>query len=67
MSSTHDSTRCVELGDIGKRRHVYYVDEERRARAVSCCGISSVSVDEARELIRAGEPVTKGALGERVG
>ena len=56
----------LELGDINEPGIVYYVDEERRARGVLLWNQFG-RVDDARELIRAGEPVTKGALGERVG
>ena len=56
----------LELGDIDEQGIVYYVDEERRARGVLLWNQFG-RVDEARELIRAGEPVAKGALGERVG
>ena len=56
----------LELGDINEPGIVYYVDDERRARGVLLWNQFG-RVDEARELIRAGEPVAKGALGERVG
>ena len=56
----------VELGDINEPGIVYYVDEERRPRGVLLWNQFG-RVDDARALIRAGEPVTKGALGERVG
>jgi 3-phenylpropionate/trans-cinnamate dioxygenase ferredoxin reductase component len=56
----------IELGDINEPGIVYYVDEERRARGVLLWNTFG-RVDDARELIRAGEPVTKGALGEPVG
>jgi NADPH-dependent 2,4-dienoyl-CoA reductase/sulfur reductase-like enzyme len=56
----------VELDDLHERGIVYYLDSERRPRGVLLWNLFG-RVDDARELIRAGAPVTSGALGERVG
>jgi NADPH-dependent 2,4-dienoyl-CoA reductase/sulfur reductase-like enzyme len=56
----------VELGELEEQGFVYYVDGERRPRGVLLWNQFG-RVDDARELIRAGEPVAKGALGEPVG
>jgi 3-phenylpropionate/trans-cinnamate dioxygenase ferredoxin reductase subunit len=54
-----------ELDGVHGPGVVYYVDGERRARGVLLWNLFG-RVDDARELIRAGEPVRAGALGERV-
>jgi NADPH-dependent 2,4-dienoyl-CoA reductase/sulfur reductase-like enzyme len=56
----------AELDDIHEQGAVYYLDRERRPRGVLLWNLFG-RVDDARGLIRAGEPVTPGALGERVG
>jgi 3-phenylpropionate/trans-cinnamate dioxygenase ferredoxin reductase subunit len=56
----------VELGELAGEGIVYYLDRERRPRGVLLWNLFG-RVDEARELIRAGEPVRPGALGEPVG
>ena len=55
----------AELDDIHEQSVVYYLDGERRPRGVLLWNLFG-RVDEARALIRAGEPVAPGALGERV-
>ncbi|MGH3039055.1 MAG: NAD(P)/FAD-dependent oxidoreductase, partial [Gaiellaceae bacterium] len=55
-----------ELGDDGDSGIVYYLDGERRPRGVLLWNLFG-RVDDARELIRAGEPVGPQALRERVG
>jgi 3-phenylpropionate/trans-cinnamate dioxygenase ferredoxin reductase subunit len=55
-----------ELNGVHGPGVVYYVDGEHRARGVLLWNLFG-RVDDARELIRAGEPVRAGALGERVG
>jgi NADPH-dependent 2,4-dienoyl-CoA reductase/sulfur reductase-like enzyme len=50
-----------ELGDVDEQGVVYYVDERRRPRGVLLWNLFD-RVDDARELIRAGEPVDAGAL-----
>ena len=54
----------AELGDVGDSGIVYYVDAERRPRGVLLWNLYG-RVDEARELIRAGEPIIPGALAEK--
>ena len=54
-----------ELGDVRDPSVVYYVDGERRARGVLLWNLFG-RVDDARELIRTGAPVERGALGEPV-
>jgi 3-phenylpropionate/trans-cinnamate dioxygenase ferredoxin reductase subunit len=54
----------AELGDVGDSGIVYYLDAERRPRGVLLWNLYG-RVDDARELIRAGEPITAGALAER--
>lgn len=56
----------AELNGIGGEGVVYYLDAERRPRGVLLWNLFG-RVDDARQLIRAGLPVTPGALGERVG
>ena len=56
----------AELGELDEQGIVYYVDGERRPAGVLLWNQFG-QVDAARELIRAGKPVAKGALGERVG
>jgi NADPH-dependent 2,4-dienoyl-CoA reductase/sulfur reductase-like enzyme len=55
----------AELDDIREQGVVYYLDGEHRPRGVLLWNLFG-RVDDARELIRAGEPVVVGALGERV-
>jgi len=55
----------VELGDVGDPGVVYYLDGMRRPRGVLLWNLFG-RLDDARELIRAGAPVTSGTLGERV-
>ena len=52
-----------ELG-VGKNIY-YYLDGERRPRGILLWNVFG-QVDAARELIRAGEPVQRGALSARV-
>jgi NADPH-dependent 2,4-dienoyl-CoA reductase/sulfur reductase-like enzyme len=52
----------VELGDVGDKGVVYYLDGERRPRGVLLWNQFG-RVDDARALIRDGAPVTGGALG----
>jgi NADPH-dependent 2,4-dienoyl-CoA reductase/sulfur reductase-like enzyme len=54
----------TELGDLGDSGIVYYLDVERRPRGVLLWNLYG-RVDDARELIRAGEPIVPGALAER--
>jgi NADPH-dependent 2,4-dienoyl-CoA reductase/sulfur reductase-like enzyme len=54
-----------ELGDVGDSGIVYYLDAERRPRGVLLWNLYG-RVDEARELIRAGEPIVPGALAGKV-
>jgi hypothetical protein len=56
----------VELGDVHEAGLVYYLDGKRRPRGVLLWNLFG-RADDARELIRAGEPVTPGVLGEPVG
>jgi NADPH-dependent 2,4-dienoyl-CoA reductase/sulfur reductase-like enzyme len=56
----------VELDDVHEAGVVYYLDDERRPRGVLLWNLFG-RVDDARELIRAGEPVTPGSLGQLVG
>ena len=51
----------VELGDVGDKGVVYYLDGERRPRGVLLWSQFG-RVDDARALIRGGAPVTAGAL-----
>jgi NADPH-dependent 2,4-dienoyl-CoA reductase/sulfur reductase-like enzyme len=55
----------AELGDVGDPGIVYYLDGEHRPRGVLLWNLFG-RVDDARELIRAGEPVGPGALREAV-
>jgi NADPH-dependent 2,4-dienoyl-CoA reductase/sulfur reductase-like enzyme len=52
----------VEVGDVSDKGVVYYLDSEQRPRGVLLWNQFG-RVDDARALIRAGEPVTAGALG----
>jgi NADPH-dependent 2,4-dienoyl-CoA reductase/sulfur reductase-like enzyme len=52
----------VEVEEVGDTGVVYYLDGERRPRGVLLWNQFG-RVDDARALIRAGEPVTAGALG----
>jgi 3-phenylpropionate/trans-cinnamate dioxygenase ferredoxin reductase component len=52
----------VELGELGDKGVVYYLDSEQRPRGVLLWNQFG-RVDDARALIRAGEPVAAGALG----
>ena len=54
----------VELGELGDEGLVYYLDEEGGPRGVLLWNLFG-HVDEARELIQAGQPITAGALAER--
>jgi 3-phenylpropionate/trans-cinnamate dioxygenase ferredoxin reductase component len=54
----------VELGELGDEGLVYYVDEEGGPRGVLLWNLFG-HVDEARELIQAGQPITAGAFAER--
>ena len=55
----------VELGELGDEGIVYYLDEEDSPRGVLLWNLFG-HVDEARELIRAGESMKHGALVEPV-
>lgn len=55
----------AELDGIQEHGVVYYLDGERRPRGVLLWNLFG-RVDDARALIRVGQPVTPGALGERV-
>jgi 3-phenylpropionate/trans-cinnamate dioxygenase ferredoxin reductase subunit len=55
----------VELGELGDEGLVYYLDEEGSPRGVLLWNLFG-HVDEARELIYAGQPIRPGALAERV-
>jgi 3-phenylpropionate/trans-cinnamate dioxygenase ferredoxin reductase subunit len=59
------SRTIVELGQLGDEGLVYYVDAEGSPRGVLLWNLFG-RVEEARELIRAGEPIQHGALRERV-
>jgi 3-phenylpropionate/trans-cinnamate dioxygenase ferredoxin reductase subunit len=59
------SRTIVELGQVGDEGIVYYVDAEGSTRGVLLWNLFG-RVDEARQLIRAGEPIWHGALRERV-
>ena len=52
----------VELGDLGDKGVVYYLDGEQKPQGVLLWNQFG-RIDEARELIRAAEPVTARALG----
>jgi 3-phenylpropionate/trans-cinnamate dioxygenase ferredoxin reductase component len=54
-----------DWADLGAEATIYYVDRERRLRGVLLWNRFG-QVDAARELIRAGQPVTRGALGMEV-
>jgi 3-phenylpropionate/trans-cinnamate dioxygenase ferredoxin reductase subunit len=54
----------VELGELGDEGLVYYLDEDGRPRGVLLWNLFG-HVEEARELIQAGQPITPGALAER--
>jgi NADPH-dependent 2,4-dienoyl-CoA reductase/sulfur reductase-like enzyme len=54
----------AELGDVGDSGIVYYLDGERRPRGVLLWNLYG-RVDDARDLIRAGEPIVPGALAEK--
>jgi 3-phenylpropionate/trans-cinnamate dioxygenase ferredoxin reductase subunit len=56
----------VELGELGEEGLVYYLDDDGRPRGVLLWNLFG-HVDEARELIQAGQPIRPGALAERVG
>jgi 3-phenylpropionate/trans-cinnamate dioxygenase ferredoxin reductase component len=56
----------VELDDVHEAGVVYYLDGKRRPRGVLLWNLFG-RVDDARELIRAGEPVARGAFSELVG
>ena len=61
-----DSQRetVVELGELGDEGLVYYLDDDGRPRGVLLWNLFG-RVDEARELIQAGQPIRPGALAER--
>jgi NADPH-dependent 2,4-dienoyl-CoA reductase/sulfur reductase-like enzyme len=61
-----DSQRqtVVELGELGDEGLVYYLDAEGGPRGVLLWNLFG-HVDEARELIQAGQPIRPGALAER--
>jgi NADPH-dependent 2,4-dienoyl-CoA reductase/sulfur reductase-like enzyme len=54
----------IELGDVDEQGIVYYLDGERRPQGVLLWNLFD-RVDDARDLIRAGKPVARGALRER--
>ena len=54
----------VELGELGDEGLVYYLDHDGRPRGVLLWNLFG-RVEEARELIRAGQPIRLGALAER--
>jgi 3-phenylpropionate/trans-cinnamate dioxygenase ferredoxin reductase subunit len=54
-----------DWSDLGAEATIYYVDREHRPRGVLLWNRFG-QVDAARELIRAGKPVTRGALGVEV-
>jgi 3-phenylpropionate/trans-cinnamate dioxygenase ferredoxin reductase component len=55
----------VELGELGDEGLVYYLDDDGRPRGVLLWNLFG-HVDDARELIYAGQPIARGALAERV-
>jgi 3-phenylpropionate/trans-cinnamate dioxygenase ferredoxin reductase component len=66
VGELHSRSRTiVELGQLGDEGLVYYVDAEGSPRGVLLWNLFG-RVEEARELIRAGEPIQHGALRERV-
>ena len=54
----------VELGELSDEGLVYYLDHDGRPRGVLLWNLFG-RVEEARELIRAGQPIRLGALAER--
>jgi NADPH-dependent 2,4-dienoyl-CoA reductase/sulfur reductase-like enzyme len=54
-----------DWSDLGAEATIYYVDRQRRPRGVLLWNRFG-QVEAARELIRAGKPVTRGALGVEV-
>jgi 3-phenylpropionate/trans-cinnamate dioxygenase ferredoxin reductase subunit len=56
----------VDWSQLDAEGTIYYHDGERRPRGVLLWNLFG-RIDDARELIRAGEPVRSGALRERVG
>jgi 3-phenylpropionate/trans-cinnamate dioxygenase ferredoxin reductase component len=54
-----------DWSDLGAEATIYYVDHERRPRGVLLWNRFG-QVDAARELVRAGKPVARGALGVEV-
>jgi NADPH-dependent 2,4-dienoyl-CoA reductase/sulfur reductase-like enzyme len=56
----------ADWDEPGREGTVYYLDGERRPRGVLLWNLFG-QVDGARDLIRAGEPVERAALRERVG
>jgi 3-phenylpropionate/trans-cinnamate dioxygenase ferredoxin reductase subunit len=54
----------VELGELGDEGLVYYLDDDGRPRGVLLWNLFG-RVEEARELIQAGQPIRLGALAER--
>ena len=61
-----DSRRqtIVELGELSDEGLVYYLDDDDRPRGVLLWNLFG-HVDEARELIQAGQPITAGSFAER--
>jgi 3-phenylpropionate/trans-cinnamate dioxygenase ferredoxin reductase subunit len=55
----------VELGEVAQEGLVHYLDDDGRPRGVLLWNLFG-HVDEARELIQAGHPITPGALAQRV-
>jgi 3-phenylpropionate/trans-cinnamate dioxygenase ferredoxin reductase subunit len=56
----------ADVSDLGEEGTVYYLDNEGRPRGVLLWNLFG-RVDAARDLIRAGDPVERGALLELVG
>jgi NADPH-dependent 2,4-dienoyl-CoA reductase/sulfur reductase-like enzyme len=56
----------VDWTELGGEGTIFYLDGEGRPRGVLLWNLFG-RIDDARELIRAGQPVRSGALGERVG
>jgi 3-phenylpropionate/trans-cinnamate dioxygenase ferredoxin reductase subunit len=54
-----------DVNELGGKGTIYYLDAERRPRGVLLWNLFG-QVDAARELIRAGQPVTRNALAARV-
>jgi NADPH-dependent 2,4-dienoyl-CoA reductase/sulfur reductase-like enzyme len=54
-----------DVTELGAKGTIYYLDPDQRPRGILLWNLFG-GVDAARELIRAGEPVTRGALAARV-